>query len=683
MTELTKPLQKPRFATGGSAAITEPPEFKKDLGWIVEAPPHNFFNWLHKYTYDWLQYLESKQDVDLGAQPTTTLTIASGVITPTRGVHSVDTEAMAGADDLTNIVTTNLDNGRLLLLRTVSDSRDVTIKHAAGGAGQIFLRRGVDLALTESALWILLIRDGTDWREVFSRPYLQDDPNPTLTANLVAGAAGLDIGSLAQRFDEVFATISDATTTLTQRVDRRDVGVLKIGDQNANQVDIGRAGATVNVYGDVINVETTNANVTDKLITINKGGAASSGGLSGHDIEENGSITGFMKTLSDRTGWQMKAPANANIASLKPAPNVPLVGMLPLGAVIAIFPHMTGAYNCTATTAADANGFVQCNGQTIADATSPMNGQVVPNINDSAFLMGTTGTTSSTTASANTKDLSHTHSVTSNVAVADHGNHTHQVTSNVAVSDHSAHTHAVTSNVTVADHAAHTHIAPAHYHGMGTDANLATNIGHTHAASAVTGTTNIFHTHAASTVTINKNQWNSDQNAHSHFMASNATTFGNPGAAEWNYGVNQISSGGATATWNSVNATGSAAGQTLTNPTNISLASGSAAGQTLGTTNVKPSGLIGLVTGGVDGNAAMTSGSGGPTTHTVTNNAVTSGSGGPTTHTVTNGTVTSANESTTLTHTVTNNAVTSGSSLSSTFDIRPKYIACRYIMRIA
>lgn len=88
-------------------------------------------------------------------------------------------------------------------------------------------------------------------------------------------------------------------------------------------------------------------------------------------------------------------------------------GVLPLGSVIATFPNLTGAYSTSATTAADVNGFVKCNGQVISDATSPMNGQTVPNINNSIFIMG--NTTAGTTGGSATQTLitnnlpSHTH----------------------------------------------------------------------------------------------------------------------------------------------------------------------------------------------------------------------------------------------------------------------------------
>jgi hypothetical protein len=61
----------------------------------------------------------------------------------------------------------------------------------------------------------------------------------------------------------------------------------------------------------------------------------------------------------------------------------PLSGLIPIGAVIPTFPLLTGAYVCSATTVADSLGYVQCAGQTLADASSPMNGDVIPTITGS------------------------------------------------------------------------------------------------------------------------------------------------------------------------------------------------------------------------------------------------------------------------------------------------------------
>lgn len=102
-------------------------------------------------------------------------------------------------------------------------------------------------------------------------------------------------------------------------------------------------------------------------------------------------------------------------------------GQIPLGAVIATFPNLTGAFTTTATTTPDpATGFVLCQGQTLA--SGPMSGQVVPNINNSVFLRGST--TSGGTGGASTVSLAsgnipgHTHTFTSSTSVAS-SSHTH------------------------------------------------------------------------------------------------------------------------------------------------------------------------------------------------------------------------------------------------------------------
>jgi hypothetical protein len=49
----------PRWATAPTAQIVEPNEGKKDAGWIAEAPPHDYFNWLLRRTYDCLLQIDA------------------------------------------------------------------------------------------------------------------------------------------------------------------------------------------------------------------------------------------------------------------------------------------------------------------------------------------------------------------------------------------------------------------------------------------------------------------------------------------------------------------------------------------------------------------------------------------------------------------------------------------------
>jgi hypothetical protein len=112
-------------------------------------------------------------------------------------------------------------------------------------------------------------------------------------------------------------------------------------------------------------------------------------------------------------------------------------GIVPVGGILPLMSHLTGITNVTATTAADANGYVVCGGQTIVDATSPMNGAVIPNINNSVFLMGssTAGSTggSNTTTLAEANLPAHTHTI-------DHGHSNTFALSNTTVPT-STHTH--------------------------------------------------------------------------------------------------------------------------------------------------------------------------------------------------------------------------------------------------
>lgn len=106
----------------------------------------------------------------VGGAAASALTIASGSITPTGAIGVVDTEGAAATDDLANIAQTNIGDGGLLLLVLSNAARNVVIKHMAGGTGQIFLSRAVDLELDVTDQAILLRRNGTRWDQVFYNP---------------------------------------------------------------------------------------------------------------------------------------------------------------------------------------------------------------------------------------------------------------------------------------------------------------------------------------------------------------------------------------------------------------------------------------------------------------------------------------------------------------------------------
>jgi len=72
----------------------------------------------------------------------TELTLSGGAVTVTQNYHKLDTEADAASDDLDTI--NGNTAGLFIILRTVSDDRDVVIKH---DTGNIYCADGVDITL--------------------------------------------------------------------------------------------------------------------------------------------------------------------------------------------------------------------------------------------------------------------------------------------------------------------------------------------------------------------------------------------------------------------------------------------------------------------------------------------------------------------------------------------------------
>lgn len=93
--------------------------------------------------------------------------------------------------------------------------------------------------------------------------------------------------------------------------------VLNIGTANADIINIGYSGSTINMTGTLAYQNVTNLQVTDKLITLNKGGGAASAVSTGFEIEENSIITGWFATNGTRTGFDFQAPAASNYLTLE------------------------------------------------------------------------------------------------------------------------------------------------------------------------------------------------------------------------------------------------------------------------------------------------------------------------------------------------------------------------------
>lgn len=99
----------------------------------------------------------------------------------------------------------------------------------------------------------------------------------------------------------------------------------------------------LNVQGAVTYLETTNTEIKDKLITLNKGGLTESAGGAGLEFEEAGAITGYIKVSADRLGYDLEAAGNEAVLTLKATANsvVTVAGNLAVEAASAINQDVT------------------------------------------------------------------------------------------------------------------------------------------------------------------------------------------------------------------------------------------------------------------------------------------------------------------------------------------------------
>jgi len=126
------------------------------------------------------------------------------------------------------------------------------------------------------------------------------------------------VSTAAQSFAGAKTFVDGIVVATTKEIDTSSSGVINIGTTNAGVVNIGRSGATINLIGDVLYETVTDLYVKDKCITLNDGGAVTSGMGCGIEIEENAAVTGYAKVSADRNSWVLKAPNTAGDVTLTP-----------------------------------------------------------------------------------------------------------------------------------------------------------------------------------------------------------------------------------------------------------------------------------------------------------------------------------------------------------------------------
>jgi hypothetical protein len=123
----------------------------------------------------------------------------------------------------------------------------------------------------------------------------------------------------APGFDAATLNLGTSAASIVNLGTASSTQTINIGTgSGVTTINLGGAGDTVNIAGTLTTVNTTNTAILDKLLTLNKGGAASSGTNVGLEVQENASITGYARTTSDRNGWEIKAPNTAGVLTLTP-----------------------------------------------------------------------------------------------------------------------------------------------------------------------------------------------------------------------------------------------------------------------------------------------------------------------------------------------------------------------------
>lgn len=272
------------------------------------------------------------------------LDLTGGSPSPTIGtpVIGADNDSVLIVDNSGNLADVPLSNGQIVIGRTGNTPIAGTLTGTSNqvivttGSGTITLALPQSIATTSSPTFNSLtltnpLTTGNGGTGLNSTPtngqlLIGNGSGYTLstitgTTNQVSIANGT--GSVTLSLPQDIATTSSphfANLNLTPSgaIDVTSTGTLAIGTSNANVINIGNSGATVNIQGTTLYENVTQLQVTDPLITLNKGGGTGSASNSGIELEENAVITAFVETSADRNSWTFKAPNTAGIATVTP-----------------------------------------------------------------------------------------------------------------------------------------------------------------------------------------------------------------------------------------------------------------------------------------------------------------------------------------------------------------------------
>ena len=233
-------------------------------------------------------------------------------------------------DGSTNVGHVSMDDDNLTLKSLVSD-KDIIFQGSDGGSDVTALTLDMSEAGKATFGGNIVIPDAgnigsasdADALAIASSGVVTFSQRDVHSAGITV-ADGAQIGSASDL--DAMAIASDGVVTFSQR-DVHSAGITvadgaQIGSASAtNAITIASDGKVtlagdLEVAGSTTTVSTANLLVEDKLVTLNDGGSASSGGGAGIEVEEDGSATGFFKVAADRAGWELQAPGNSNTLTI-------------------------------------------------------------------------------------------------------------------------------------------------------------------------------------------------------------------------------------------------------------------------------------------------------------------------------------------------------------------------------
>jgi hypothetical protein len=169
------------------------------------------------------------------------VTLASDQMTPTAGfgAFTLDTEGAAPSDELRTIVQTNHDDGSHILVRIAASARIITVKHAAGGTGEISLATGEDVTLGDTTHWLWLKRSGLLWEEVarFPVPLFASVLAKTSAYTTTAADRGRLIDCTSGTFTVTLLDVATAGAGFVQAIKNSGTGFITVDADGSETID--------------------------------------------------------------------------------------------------------------------------------------------------------------------------------------------------------------------------------------------------------------------------------------------------------------------------------------------------------------------------------------------------------------------------------------------------------------